>query len=78
MHIESPVRAVATHGAGTSTLAVAAVFAAVAVGCVLRLDQIGAQVLIDDEWHAVHQVLARTPGDMLLDFGYSDYSIPLG
>lgn len=53
-------------------------FAAVAVGCVLRLDQIGAQVLIDDEWHAVHQVLARTPGEMLLDFGYSDYSIPLG
>ena len=45
---------------------------------VLRLDQIAAQVLIDDEWHAVHQVLRRTPAQMFLDFGFADYSIPLG
>lgn len=47
-------------------------------GAVLRLDQFATQVLIDDEWHAVHQVLQRGPGDLLLDFGFSDYSIPLG
>jgi hypothetical protein len=56
----------------------AVVATAVVVGAALRLDQIGAQVLIDDEWHAVHQVLQRTPREMLLDFGFADYSIPLG
>jgi len=52
--------------------------AAMVVGTFLRLQQIGAQVLIDDEWHAVHQFIARGPADMFLDFGYADYSIPLG
>lgn len=56
----------------------AALLAAAIVGAWLRLDQIGVQVLIDDEWHAVHQVLHRTPWMMLLDFGIADYSIPLG
>ena len=51
---------------------------AVLIGAWLRLDQIAIQVLIDDEWHAVHQFIARTPGDMFFDFGYADYSIPLG
>ncbi|MEP7276191.1 MAG: hypothetical protein ABI812_07545, partial [Betaproteobacteria bacterium] len=62
----------------TSALAAAATIAAVVAGAYLRLDQIGAQVLVDDEWHAVHQLLRSTPGRMLLDFGYSDYGIPLG
>ena len=48
------------------------------VGAVLRLDQFGAQVLIDDEWHAVHQLLHHTPQTMFFDFGFADYSIPLG
>jgi hypothetical protein len=51
---------------------------AVLVGAYLRLDQILSQVLIDDEWHAVHQVLLRTPAAMFVDFGWADYSIPLG
>ncbi len=51
---------------------------AIAVGAFLRLDQFGIQVLIDDEWHAVHQILRRGPGALFLDFGFSDYSIPLG
>lgn len=51
---------------------------AVLGGAALRLDQFTAQVLIDDEWHAVHQVLQRGPGALFLDFGFSDYSIPLG
>jgi hypothetical protein len=51
---------------------------AIAVGVWLRLDQILAQVLIDDEWHAIHQLLLYTPSQMFLDFGYADYSIPLG
>jgi hypothetical protein len=51
---------------------------AIAVGAFLRVDQFGTQVLIDDEWHAVHQILRRGPGALFLDFGFSDYSIPLG
>ena len=60
------------------TYAIAAVVIAVAAGAWIRLDQFAAQVLIDDEWHVVHQVMLSTPGAMLLDFGYADYGIPLG
>jgi len=56
----------------------AALGAAVLIGTYLRLDQFLSQVLIDDEWHAVHQVLQRTPAAMFVDFGWADYSIPLG
>jgi len=52
--------------------------AAILIGTWLRLEQIAIQVLIDDEWHAVHQLLVHTPREMLVDFGYADYSIPLG
>ena len=51
---------------------------ALAIGAWLRLDQFAAQVLIDDEWHAVHQLLRLPPSQMWLDFGHADYSIPLG
>ncbi len=51
---------------------------AVALGAWLRLDQFATQVLIDDEWHAVHQLLRLAPSQMWLDFGHADYSIPLG
>ena len=43
----------------------------------LRLDQIVDQVVTDDEWHALHQVIFHTPGEFLLSFGASDHSIPL-
>ena len=51
---------------------------AVVVGATIRLDQFTAQVLIDDEWHAVHQLLRLSPAQMFLEFGHADYSIPLG
>jgi hypothetical protein len=51
---------------------------ATALGAWLRLDQFTTQVLIDDEWHAVHQVIHHLPATMFLDFGFADYSIPLG
>src|SRR5258706_6630172 len=50
----------------------------VALGAWLRLDQWLDQVLIDDEWHALPQVIERTPAELFLSFGYADYSIPLG
>jgi hypothetical protein len=51
---------------------------AIVLGGFLRIDQFTTQVLIDDEWHAVHQLLRLAPAQMLVDFGHADYSIPLG
>lgn len=50
---------------------------ALLLGIWLRLDQFIAQVLIDDEWHAVHQLILSNPRDILLSFGHVDHSIPL-
>jgi hypothetical protein len=35
------------------------------------------QVLVDDEWHAAHQVMLSTPKQIATSFGLADYSIPL-
>jgi len=53
-------------------------FAAIAVvGIYLRLDQFFVQVLLDDEWHVIHQLLARSPAELVRTFGVADFSIPL-
>lgn len=53
--------------------------ALLAIGFYLRLYQFTDQVLLDDEWHAVHQLLAGlSPAEMFFNFGHADYSIPLG
>ena len=52
-------------------------FTAFALGAFLRLDQILAQVLLDDEWHPVHQLTYYLPGHFMSSFGNADYSIPL-
>ena len=46
-------------------------------GLALRAWQLDIQILIDDEWHAVHKLLRATPLDILTHLGYADYSIPL-
>jgi hypothetical protein len=70
----------ATPVAGTLarpvTLALMGIF--VVLGVWLRLDQWLDQVLIDDEWHALHQIIDHTPAQLFLSFGYADYSIPMG
>lgn len=50
---------------------------AVVVGAALRLHQLHDQVLVDDEWHALHALLAGGPLDVLRSFGTTDHSIPL-
>lgn len=50
---------------------------AVLAGTALRLYQLRDQVLVDDEWHALHALLGGGPLDVLLSFGASDHSIPL-
>jgi hypothetical protein len=51
--------------------------AAMLLGAWLRLDQFLDQTLIDDEWHAVHQIMLSSPSRFMLSFGHADYSIPL-
>jgi len=46
-------------------------------GAALRAWQIDVQILIDDEWHAIHKLLRAAPFDILTHLGYADYSIPL-
>ena len=43
----------------------------------LRLDQIGAQLVADDEWHSLHAVRDQTLGWILTHFGANDYCVPL-
>lgn len=50
---------------------------AVLLGAVLRLDQIGVQIPLDDEWHALHAVERFTALHVATHFGWTDYSIPL-
>lgn len=47
------------------------------LGVYLRLDQFALQVLLDDEWHVIHQLLAKAPAELIRTFGVADFSIPL-
>jgi len=51
----------------------------VAAGAFTRIFQFSQQVLLDDEWHAIHQLSSgKTPAQLFLSIGHADYSIPLG
>jgi hypothetical protein len=50
---------------------------AIAAGVWLRAWQLRAQVLIDDEWHAVHMLVGADALRIATHFGYADYCIPL-
>jgi hypothetical protein len=47
------------------------------LGLLLRFDQLVYQVPLDDEWHALHQVISTSPSRFIWSFGLADYSIPL-
>jgi hypothetical protein len=47
------------------------------VGTLLRLYQLGAQILCEDEWHPIHSVLGLGYRDIFSHFGSADVSIPL-
>lgn len=50
---------------------------ATALAVWLRTYGITGQVVLDDEWHAIHKLLSSTYGDILRSFGWADHSIPL-
>jgi hypothetical protein len=71
-----------TRSAGGADAAVtrgfhALMLLAFVAGLALRAWQLDIQILIDDEWHAIHKLLRATPLDILTHLGYADYSIPL-
>jgi len=47
------------------------------LGLWLRLDQFASQTLLDDEWHAVHQLVQSSPARFVRSLGHDDFSIPL-
>lgn len=49
----------------------------IAAGAWLRAWQLRGQVLIDDEWHAVHMLVGADAARIATHFGYADYCIPL-
>lgn len=46
-------------------------------GAWLRYYQLGLQILVEDEWHALHKILHSGFADIYQSFGRSDHSIPL-
>ena len=50
----------------------------IAIGAWMRLSQFSYQVLLDDEWHVIHQLLFKSPKELFLTLGHADFSIPLG
>jgi len=50
---------------------------AIAAAVWLRIWHIHTQILIDDEWHALHRLMRAGYRDIFLSFGHADYSIPL-
>ncbi|MCC7216894.1 MAG: hypothetical protein IT517_08995 [Burkholderiales bacterium] len=56
-------------------LALAAV--ALVAGAWLRARGLSAQIVIDDEWHALHTLLRADMLDVVTHLDYADYSIPL-
>jgi hypothetical protein len=51
--------------------------AATLAGAWLRWYQLGIQVILDDEWHALHKVLSSDAWGIFTSFGWADHSIPL-
>ena len=54
-----------------------ALLLAALLGTWLRAQQWTSQVLMGDEWHAVHQLVYYSPSAAARTFGYADHSIPL-
>ena len=50
---------------------------AAAAGVWLRAHQLDAQVVIDDEWHAIHRLLVANLHAIATHLGFADYSVPL-
>ena len=50
---------------------------ALVLGAWLRSHGLGEQLVLDDEWHALHKLMASGYGEIARSFGLADHSIPL-
>src|SRR5580765_4944370 len=50
---------------------------ALAAGTYLRVRGLGSQIIIDDEWHALHKLMRADMLNIVTHLDYADYSIPL-
>jgi hypothetical protein len=64
-------------GGRSRTWFVTAVMLATALAAWLRIHGLTGQVVIDDEWHAIHKLLSSSYEDIFTTFGWADHSIPL-
>lgn len=62
---------------GPFSLFFVAVASATALALWLRTYGITGQVVLDDEWHAIHKLLSASYGEIFSSFGMADHSIPL-
>jgi hypothetical protein len=53
------------------------VLVAAAAAVWLRAHQLDEQVIIDDEWHAIHRLLSANLAAIATHLGFADYSVPL-
>lgn len=51
--------------------------AALVAGAWLRARGLSAQIVVDDEWHALHKLMRADMLDIVTHLDYADYSIPL-
>ncbi len=54
-----------------------ALLGAVLVGAALRAYQLPGQILVDDEWHALHKSINSGYAGIVTSFGAADHSIPI-
>jgi hypothetical protein len=52
-------------------------FAATVLAAWLRTHNLAAQVVLDDEWHALHKLATASYANIFQSFGLADHSIPL-
>jgi hypothetical protein len=50
---------------------------ALGVAAALRTYALGSQIVIDDEWHALHKVMRAGLASILTELDYADFSIPV-
>ena len=74
---ERVARGAMLHGVPQVRAWNALLIVAFVAGTALRAWQLDIQILIDDEWHAIHKLLRSGPLDIATHLGYADYSIPL-
>lgn len=55
----------------------AALVAATALAAWLRTHGLAGQVVLDDEWHAIHKLMSSSYREIFSSFGLADHSIPL-